>query len=486
MPPHLSGAAITEIEGVEMEGRDGTQWLFERPISRREVLKRGGAAAFGLSLGGSLLAACGGGNEEEAGAPTGKPVVLWTTHTDVALQVQRQMVKTYNATGPGSRARLTAVTGDETDIAKLTAAVRGGQGPDVYLLDRFTTAQRAEQGILADLTDSMDADGGVDSFKDQYLDFAWAEMQFEDKPYGLPMETDARGLWYRKDMLQKAGVDPAELDPENGPVTVDQVREIARKVDKTDASGAYTQVGFIPWYDQGWHYTWGFTFGGDFYDEAACKVTPTNKGVVAGFEFMRDWAQEMDPKKAQAFLSTYAQCTGPYTCPAINPAQHPFIAGKLAMVVTGNWFIELLKQYAPTADVGVTYIPVPKEGDESATWAGGWSVVIPEGAKNPEGAWELIKWWAGPKGQRQYAEGAKQIPTVKELVDDDSLFQGQYRFFRDLLDVAHSRPPLPVGALYWDELTAAGEAVILGEAQPQAALEQVYQRVQPQLQEFCS
>jgi len=112
--------------------------------------------------------------------------------------------------------------------------------------------------------------------------------------------------------------------------------------------------------------------------------------------------------------------------------------------------------------------------------------VIPEGAKNPEGAWQLIKWWAGPKGQRQYAEGAKQIPTVKELVDDDSLFQGQYRFFRDLLDVAHSRPPLPVGALYWDELTAAGEAVILGEAQPQAALEQVYQRVQPQLQEFCS
>jgi multiple sugar transport system substrate-binding protein len=74
---------------------------------------------------------------------------------------------------------------------------------------------------------------------------------------------------------------------------------------------------------------------------------------------------------------------------------------------------------------------------------------------------------------------------VKELVEDDSLFQGHYRFFRDLLDVARNRPPLPVGALYWDELTAAGESVLLGEAQPEAALRQVEERVQSRLQEFC-
>jgi multiple sugar transport system substrate-binding protein len=455
--------------------------LFEQRITRRKALERGGAAALGLTLG-SLLSACdvtGGGDDKASGE-----VVLWTTHTDVALKVQRQMVRTFNESGAGSTAKLTAVTGDETDIAKLTAAVRGGTGPDVYLLDRFTAAQRAEQGILTDLTEFMEGDGGVDSYKDQYLDFAWEEMQFDGKPYGLPMETDARGLWYRPDLLQQAGVDPAELNSDNGPVTLDKVREIARKVDQKDGA-AYTRVGFIPWYDQGWHYTWGFAHGGEFYDDSACRVTPTHEGVVAGYEFMRDWAQEMNPRQAQSFLSTYAQCTGPYTCPPINPAQHPFMTGNLAMVVTGNWFIGQLEQYKPDAAAEVTFIPVPNEGDESATWAGGWSVVIPEGAKNPEGAWELIKWWAGPEGQREYAEGAKQIPTVTELVEDDSLFTGHYSFFRDLLDVAKNRPPLPVGALYWDELTAAGEAVILGDEQPEAALQQVEERVQSQLQKFC-
>lgn len=35
------------------------------------------------------------------------------------------------------------VPGDETDVSKLMTAVRGGVGPDVYHLDRFTTSQRA-------------------------------------------------------------------------------------------------------------------------------------------------------------------------------------------------------------------------------------------------------------------------------------------------------------------------------------------------------
>jgi hypothetical protein len=34
------------------------------------------------------------------------------------------------------------------------------------------------------------------------------------------IDTDVRTLYYRRDMLQDAGIDPAELDAENGPITV--------------------------------------------------------------------------------------------------------------------------------------------------------------------------------------------------------------------------------------------------------------------------
>jgi multiple sugar transport system substrate-binding protein len=466
---------------------DPIESLFAGAVTRREILKRGGASGLGLALGGSLLAACGGDDDdEESGAPgAGEPVVLWTSHTNPDLATLRTMVDGYNATRPPGRVKLVSVTGDETDIAKLTAAVRGGKGPDIYMLDRFTVAQRAEQGILLELTEFMEQDEGVGSYKDRYLDFAWAEVEFEGKPYALPFDTDARGLWYNAQLLRKAKVDPAELDPDNGPVTVDRLREIARMLDVTDDSGQYSQVGFIPWYDQGWHFTWGFAFGGEFFDEGSCEVTPTNDGVIAGLQFVQDWANEMDPEKAQSFLATVAQCTGPMTCPPTAPQQWPFITQKLAMVVTGDWPIKWVSEFAKDLDYGVTFIPVPTEGAESATWAGGWSLVIPTGAKNPEGAWKLMQWFAGTEGQRRYSVGTAHLPTLKELVDDDSLFDEQHQFFRELLDVARNRPPLPVGALYWDELTVAQEAVVLNRKSPADALEQVASRVQPQLQEFC-
>jgi multiple sugar transport system substrate-binding protein len=463
---------------------DAIESLFEDAITRREVLKRGGASGLGLAVGGSLLAACGG-DEEKAAPGAGKPVVLWTSHTNPDLATLRRMANDYNATGPEGQLKLVPVSGDETDVTKLTAAVRGGKGPDIYMLDRFTIAQRAEQGLLGELTDMMEKDDGVDAYKDRYLDFAWAEVEFEGKPYGLPFDTDARGLWYDKELLRKAKLDPDELDPDNGPITIDRLKTIARALDVTDDSGQYTQAGFIPWYDQGWHYTWGFAFGGEFFDKASCKVTPTSPGVVAGFQFLQDWAKEMDPKKAQSFLATFAQCTGPMTCPPIAPEQWPFITRKLAMVVTGDWPIRWVSDSAKDLDYGVTFIPVPEEGAESATWAGGWSLVIPTDAKNPDGAWKVMQWFAGAEGQRRYSKGTAHIPTLKELVDDDSLFDERHMFFRDLLDVARSRPPLPVGALYWDELTAAQESVVLDRKAPMEALDQVASRVQPQLQEFC-
>jgi multiple sugar transport system substrate-binding protein len=439
-----------------------------------------------LSVSAFLLTACPGDTEEQ---PQEQPqargeVVFWHEVAEPGASVIKDMVDQFNATDSAVTIKVRMVTGNETDIAALTAAVRAGEGPDIYMLDRFTVAQRAEQGILQDLSGFMEEDGGVASFQNQYLDYAWAEVMFEDKPYGLPFDTDARALWYNKGMLEDAGVDPAQLDPANGPITVDELREIARKVDETDESGQYTKVGFIPWADQGWHYTWGFAFGGDFFDEENCQVTPTDDGVVGGFQFMYDWAQEMDPKKVQAFLSTYAQCTGPVTCDFTSPAEAwPFIQGnRLAMVVSGDWPIAWMED-APKIDWGVTFIPVPDEGAESATWAGGWSWVIPTGGKNPQGAWEFLKWGTGPEGQQIYGEETAHMSTLTELADVPS--DPEHEFFKELLAVANSRPPLPVGALYWDEMSAALEAVALNESQPEEALQQVQERVQSQLGELC-
>ncbi|MBA2752861.1 MAG: ABC transporter substrate-binding protein [Chloroflexia bacterium] len=438
-------------------------------LSRREVVRR--AAAIGVSAGavGAAL------RKAPIVRGQGTPVQFWTGFTDPDLSVLRSMTDTFNAQSGGTQVELRQIPPAEvTDVTSLMTAVRGGTGPDVYLLDRFITAQRAADGLLQDLTPLL-----AQPLAETHLPFAVSESSFDGKPYTIPFNTDARALYYNITLMEAAGVDPAPLDPANGPVTWDALAAIANQLNVADANGNYTTMGFIPWLNQGWHYTYGFSYGGEFFDEAACEVTPDNERVVAAFQWVQDYCEALGYQQVQAFGSPSMQ-------PGFAAQEHPFITGNLAIQITGDWYINQLRTYAPDMEYGITFIPVPAEGDTSATWAGGWSLAVPEGAKNVEGAGEFLNWFAGEPGQRIYTKESAHLPTVSALLEDASLYEERHRFFsEELLPIAKNRPPLPVGAQYWDELTAAWQATYIGEAEPAEALATVKERVNAQLGAFC-
>ena len=406
-------------------------------------------------------------------------VIFWTSHGPPDTDVLQSIVDDYNRTNPAVRVKFVQVPGSETDTAALMTAVRGGTGPDVYMLDRFIVAQRAADGVLMDITETLNrVDPNISS---KYMPFAWAETQFRSKTYALPFDTDTRALFYNVDILRAAGVDPAPLNLSRGPLTIDQLREIARRVDQKDAQGNYNRVGFIPQYNQGWHYTWGFTYGGDFADMRAGQVTPTNPGVVAGFQFLYDWNREMGVREVQNFVSSYM--------PPNNPPQNdPFITGNLAMMVTGPWQISTMERYAPNVNYGITYIPVPRTGDRPSTWAGGWSMVIPtnpnRSAARLEGAVRFMNYIAGAEGQKKFFVERGNLPTIQALFNDQSLWRTNMAYFRESLGFARNRPALPVGALYWDSLSTAQDMVSQNVMTPQQALQQAFDATQPTLNRF--
>ena len=419
------------------------------------------------------------GGQAAGGASQVGDVVFWTSHGPPANATLEKIVNNYNATNPAVKVKFVNVQGSETDNTALMTAVRGGTGPDVYMLDRFIVAQRASDGILEDLTAVINK---VDpNWKGKVLPFAWAETQFKGKTYAFPFDTDTRGLYYNIQMLKDAGVDPAMLDMAKGPITIDQLRTISRKIDTKDAQGNYTKIGFIPQVQQGWHYTWGFDFGGKFADFAAGKVTPTDPGVVAGFQFLYDWNKEMGVTQVQNFISSYM--------PPNNPPQNdPFITGHLAMMVTGDWQVNTFDRYAPDLQWGVTYIPVPKAGDKPSTWAGGWSMVIPVNSARPaarlEGAVRFCTYICGVDGQRLYFQENGNAPTLVALLNEQGLFPPKKIYFQQALGFTTNRPPLPVGALYWDALSTAQDMVVQNVQTPMQALQQVAATVQPQLDKF--
>ncbi len=405
-------------------------------------------------------------------------VKFWTSHTPPDSDALKDIVNAFNQANPDICVKMTIVPGSETDITKLLTSIRGGVAPDVYMADRFTVPQRAAEGALDDITNE------AGSLKDQYVDFAWNETQYQGKTYALPFDTDARALWYNIDLIKAAGEDPSQLDISKGPPTIDTVTKIADKINKKDASGNYDVMGWMPGgpsaggnpgaFDQGWHYTWGFDFGGKFADLQACKVTPTDPGVVAGFQFLYDWQKAHDPKAVARWVST----NWPPNAPA---AQNPFWTGKLGMTISGDWRIAEQQKYAPSGHYAFTYIPVPKAGDKGATWAGGWSMALIPNSKVRDQAIKFMKYIAGPDGQRVYTKESTHLPTLKALEQDASLFDPTHKQFLDLLPTALNRPPLAVGAVYWDALTSAQGSVELNTKQPMQALQEAQDSVQPQL-----
>jgi multiple sugar transport system substrate-binding protein len=188
----------------------------------------------------------------------------------------------------------------------------------------------------------------------------------------------------------------------------------------------------------------------------------------------------LDPQKARTFVDTYWQWPSNGTLP---DAQMPFFTGKVAFVIDGNWLLATIKAVAPNLEYSVTYIPAPN--GLKTSWSGGWSVVIPKGSKNVDAAYQLLRYETGEEGQTALLKEASALPTLKSLQQRKDLFPPEDDLFLSLLPVSKSRPPVPVGALYWDQLKNAEEAVITNSQTPERALKTVVDAVQPQMDRFC-
>ena len=91
---------------------------------------------------------------------------------------------------------------------------------------------------------------------------------------------------------------------------------------------------------------------------------------------------------------------------------------------------------------------------------------IPKGSKNVEAAYQLLRYLTGEEGQTLLVKQASALPTLKSLQQRKDLYPPEYELFLSLLPISKSRPPVPVGALYWDQLKEAEEAVINNSQTP--------------------
>lgn len=297
---------------------------------------------------------------------------------------------------------------------KLLTAIASNEVPDIVLWDRFNTGVYAPKGALAPIDDYIAKDN-IDM--SQFYAPAVDEMTADGIVYGIPLTVDTRVLFYNKDMLAQAGVDPASITDWNS------LRDAAVKLTKWDGD-KLVQSGFSL-KDVGLFNNWIGQAGGKMIDDSVNPPVAAFN-TEAGLTVLEYWNQLLNEDKV--YQLGFEDGFG----------GDGFKAGKVALAFNGPWTLESYKEAG--LNFGVIGQPEGYHGEKSAMM-GGFGLVIPNGSKNPDAAWEFIKWWTmQPENGVEFCKISGNLPANINAAKDPYFTEDEIlKVFTETLEYAGIR-----------------------------------------------
>ncbi len=410
-----------------------------------------------------LLSACGG----SSGATDATVLRVWVQWGDNPAQIQTLFDK-YTAE-TGIKVEVTAPLADD----KILPALTGSEPPDILVLSGGDLAKSFyKEGLVDELSGAIKA-GNID-----LADFYTAPLtqcQQGDLILCLPWGTDAYALFWNKDLFEAAG-----LDPEKPPSTMEELVEFADKLTVVGADGTIEQIGFIP--NHSWSHTdlYVRNFGGFWYSDDGSTLTANSQPMIDALTWQQQFFTKYGVDNVQAFSSGFGEYGSP---------DAPFYAGKVAMMVEGEWqtgpnFIPALK---PELNYGVAAFPPPADHPERAGTIvnQGTAVVIPSGAPNKDASAKLLAWMMSPAIVAEEFCFNANLPTSRKAAEDPCFKElgDKFQVFVDLMSSENAFAVLttPLSFEINDALGSAEEKILLTGADPKELLDAIQAEFEPKL-----
>lgn len=386
---------------------------------------------------------CGCGNGPPGKSAKGPvEITVWHPYGGISKEQFVKVCELFNSQHPGIRVRAVFNANDLSNNQKFFTSIVARTPPDVAFVDGPQTAAWAQMGSLEPLDDRIKAAGIRAS--DFYAP-CWNQNFYKGHVWALTFCADPNFafIWNKK-VFREVG-----LDPERPPRTIKELDDYNRRITRI-VDGRIVRFGIIPWGQFGAAnslFTWGWAFGGSFYDPETRKITADNSGVVKALEWMQSYSRDYGVTNIGAFASGFG-----------SRDQDPFYLGKIAMKCMHYMQIEEIRRYAPDLDYGVGFIPAPEDGEQHSSWVGGWCVAIPKGSRHPDEAWEFIRWISAT------ADGTNAVGTINNFLPGwkkSPFFRSirgsrvQGHFVKILDECRHQRPVMPAQAFFMGSLDRA-------------------------------
>lgn len=272
---------------------------------------------------------------------------------------------------------------------KLQTAAASGTAPDVFWMNGPRIGLYASQGALLPLSDQIAKDKlDMSKYPKALVDL----YQLDGKQYGIPKDYDTIGMFYNKDLFDKAKVKYPTAD-----WTWDDIRDAAAKL--TDAKSGVYGIGAPAW-NQTHYYDTMIQAGGFIISDDKKKSGFDDPASIQGLQFWKDF---LDKKQSP----TQQQMTD--TDPSIL-----FQNGKLGMFYDGSYDAVM---YQGTKGLNWDVAPMPKGPKSNASIIHGLANVVYAKTKHPAEAWEFEKFLSSEEGNRIQAEAGSVIPAYEGMAD---------------------------------------------------------------------
>lgn len=328
--------------------------------------------------------------------PAEKTVVRvsgWASSPAETAQLESLLYR-FSVENPDILVKYEPITGDYKQV--LLTSIASGTEPDIFYVDIFWWLELATNDALLPLDDLM-ASSGVS--RDDFIPSLIDAFTYEGKTYGIPKDFNTLGMFYNKDLFDKAGLAYPTDD-----WTWDDLREAAAAL--TDLSDPNRPIyGFCTPPDPGRFPVFVFQ----------------NGGMVMNSDYS-DTMLDSEPavKAAEFYTSFRAQNIGALPSDLGEGWQGTlFGKGQCAMVYEGGWLIPYLRDQFPNTKYGVVMPPAGPGGEGNLIFTVAWGVSA--NTKNPDAAWKVVNFLTSEASQKTVLESGFALPSRQSLQNSDYL-----------------------------------------------------------------
>lgn len=344
------------------------------------------------------MAACGnnsGGGVSQSDLRNAKgEIVFWGWDTGDTM---KNIIAAFNKENPSITVKFNNTGKAEDTATALSNAIAAGKGaPDVVMLEDPTVTQFAVTNDLLDLSNF-----GADKYQNDFTAGPWNKVQYNGKPYALPIDSGPECFFYNKAVFDKAGVDARKIKTWNDYYqAAKKIRAVGSYI--TNASGAsgdyqpFTaqiwQAGAKPWIVKGDKITINMTHdpGMKRYLELRQKLISEDLIDTKTANWTDDWNRGLND-------------------------------GSIASLMIGAWMPINLMTSAPNqkGNWRIASLPQWVEGQKVSAEDGGSALAIPSQSKNKAAAYKFIQYLTHGAGAQTMADTGT-FPSLKKILNSSS------------------------------------------------------------------